>query len=372
MSRAVEPLASGARIGIRIRGGDGPGMNAALRAAVRVAAKLGFETVGIRRGYAGLLDGDAAPLTLAEVSGIVRLGGTILGTSRSPEFQTEEGQERARRQIGTLGLEGMIVIGGNGSLAGAHRLASFPAASGASLRVIGIPASIDNDIGCTSLSIGVDTALNTIVDACDRILDTAAAHQRIFVVEVMGRDCGYLAMTGAIAAGAHGLLYPERGRSEEELLANVEAIVREVYGKPGGSRRALIVKSEGVKLPADRLRQKLEERIAKDFPAAEVRVTVLGHMVRGGSPSAQDRLIATRLGNVALHSVVEGRSDEMVAWRPPPLGPPPAFLSPLDPSIALFPLEAVLEETRRLKDGTSELSRWRVKVLSEIEGILAF
>lgn len=372
MSPAVERLGPGSRIGILTSGGDAPGMNAALRAAVRVAVKLGFEMVGIRRGYSGLLEGDSAPLTLGEVSGIVRLGGTILGTSRCPEFRTEEGQERAARQIGILGLEGLIVIGGNGSLAGAHRLASFRAASGAPLRVIGIPASIDNDIGCTSLSIGVDTALNTIVEACDRISDTATAHQRIFVVEVMGRDCGYLAMTAAIAAGAHGLLYPERGRNEEELLASVEAIVREVYGQPGGSHRALIVKSEGVKLPADRLRLKLEERIARDFPAAEVRVTVLGHMVRGGSPSAQDRLIATRLSHVALRSVVEGRSDEMVAWRPPALGPAPSLASPVDPSVALFPLEAVLEETRHLKDGTSELSRWRVKVLSEIEGILAF
>lgn len=360
------------RIGILTSGGDAPGMNAALRSAVRVAESLGFEMIGVRRGYAGLLDGDAAPVGLAEVGGIVRLGGTILGTSRCPELRTASGQERARRQIVALGLGGLVVIGGDGSLTGARVLAGSPGAGGAPLRVIGIPASIDNDIGCTSLSIGVDTALNTIVEACDRISDTAASHQRVFVVEVMGRDCGYLAMTAAIAAGAHGLLYPERGRSEEELLASLEAIVREVYGRPGGSRRALVIKGEGVKLSAETLRCKLEERIARDFPATEVRVTVLGHIVRGGSPTAEDRLVATRLANVAVRSLAEGRSGEMVAWRPPPLGPAPAYISPLDPSVALYPLDQVLDETRRLKDGSSELSRWRVKVLSEIEGILAF
>src|SRR3954467_12491060 len=207
----IERLQAGDRVAILTSGGDAPGMNAAIRPGARGGGALGFEIVGVEDGYEGLIAGRVVPLDLRLLDEAARRGGTVLGTARSAAFRTDEGRARARQTIERERLRGLGVVGGNGSLTGAQLL------DGA-LRVAGVPASIDNDLGSTSMCIGVDTALNTIVEACDRISDTATAHRRTFVVEVMGRDCGYLAMTAAIAAGADAVLLREVGRSEGEIV----------------------------------------------------------------------------------------------------------------------------------------------------------
>src|SRR5581483_8206632 len=202
----VAPSA-GDRIALVTSGGDAPGMNAALRASARVGAALGFEVLGVEDGYRGLIEGRVRPLDLRALDEAARRGGTLLGTARSKNFPTDEGQTRARETIARERLRALVVIGGNGSLTGAQRLADV-------VQIAGVPASIDNDLACTSMAIGVDTAMNTIVEACDRICDTAAAHRRVFIVEVMGRDCGYLAMTSGVAGGADAVVVPEVGRTD--------------------------------------------------------------------------------------------------------------------------------------------------------------
>ena len=217
------------RIAILTSGGDAPGMNAAVRAATLVGHAIGAEVWGIERGYRGLLEGAMAPLLPGDVQGILRDGGTILGSARCLDFHKVEVRDRARAVLAARNITGLIVIGGNGSLTGALKLIDPLEAGDSPLRVIGVPASIDNDLGCTTMSIGVDTAMNTIVEACDKIADTATAHDRTFIIEVMGRDCGYLAMTSAIAAGADLALFPEAGRSEEAV---VESVVEAIVTKP--------------------------------------------------------------------------------------------------------------------------------------------
>ena len=220
------------RIGVLTSGGDAPGMNAAIRAAALVGRAAGAEIIGIERGYRGLLDEAFVDLTPNLVAGILREGGTMLGSARCKEFHHREVRDRARAILGKQGIDGLVVIGGNGSLTGALHLAD-PAeiGDGPSLKVIGVPASIDNDLGLTGLAIGVDTAMNTIVEACDKIADTATAHDRTFIVEVMGRDCGYLAMTSAIAVGADLALFPEAGRAEEEVVDQVVQTVLTVRAR---------------------------------------------------------------------------------------------------------------------------------------------
>lgn len=205
-------------LGILTSGGDSPGMNACIHSLVKGAVARDIAVSGILRGYAGLLMGEARPLGLSDVDGISRRGGTILGSARSQEMMTRAGQDKARAAISSLGLDGLVVVGGNGSLTGAHILATEGAQRAT---IVGIPASIDNDVGGSGLSIGVDTALNTIVEACDRISDTAAAHRRVFIVEVMGRHCGYLAMRAGIAAEADAILYAEKKRTEDEIVARL-------------------------------------------------------------------------------------------------------------------------------------------------------
>ncbi|MFZ9888005.1 MAG: 6-phosphofructokinase, partial [Myxococcota bacterium] len=219
-------------------------MNAALHSIVKAGLGRGHEVFGIPRGYAGLLEGRAAPLSAAEVDGISRHGGTVLGSARSKELPTPAGQERALAQLSVLGFHGLIVIGGNGSLAGAHALAGR-----SPCRIVGLPASIDNDIGHSGLAIGVDTAVNTIVEACDRISDTARAHHRAFIVEVMGRQCGYLAMRAGIAAEADAILYAERDVTEDEMVAELRQVLRRSFSPPRDKKRVLIMKAEGVKVP---------------------------------------------------------------------------------------------------------------------------
>jgi 6-phosphofructokinase 1 len=353
-------------LAILTSGGDSPGMNACVRAVTKVAAARGLRVLGVREGYEGLIDGRFRELTSAEgsrwivdpeVDACGAWGGTVLGSARSARFVTPEGRKAAAGHMAHV--DGLIVVGGNGSLTGAHLFATE-----LGIRVIGIPASIDNDIGCTGTAIGVDTALNTIVEACDRISDTARAHRRAFVVEVMGRQCGYLAMASAVAAGADAVLFREQGASEPELVERVARVIRGAFER--GKRRVLILKAEGVELPCTRLVHLLEENLLPTLPGAEIRGTVLGHLVRGGSPSFQDRMVAGRFGFAAVEALLAGATDQMVAWQ----SSTPGGITTVDTAVQRFSLDTVLTETRALIDGTSPVTRRRLQLLQAVEGVL--
>jgi 6-phosphofructokinase len=236
-------------------------MNAAIRAAALVAISRGAEVFGVQRGYRGLVDGDFRPLTPDDVVSILRDGGTVLGSSRCPELIERAVRDRARASLLAAGIDRLLVIGGNGSLTGALALSDAAETGDHPLLVAGVPASIDNDVGLTGLCIGVDTAMNTIVDACDKIADTATSHGRTFLVEVMGRDCGYLAMTSAIASGADIVLFPEADRTDEELVDGIVRTVLSVRRRSGRAKRVIAIKSEGVRIPTDRLKQLVDERL---------------------------------------------------------------------------------------------------------------
>ncbi|MFN0249328.1 MAG: 6-phosphofructokinase [Kofleriaceae bacterium] len=362
------------RIAMLSSGGDAPGMNAAIRAAALVGRSLGADVVGIERGYKGLLDDAFVPLMPSDVQGILREGGTILGSARSKEFHHREVRDKARSILANRGVDGLIVIGGNGSLTGALHLADpKEIGDGPPLKIVGIPASIDNDLGFCGMSIGVDTAMNTIVEAVDKIADTATAHDRTFIIEVMGRDCGYLAMTSAIAVGADLALFPESGKPEAAIVDQVVNTVLTVRSRARKSRRVIIIKAEGVAVQTERLKELVDARLKDKLPGAdsggiETRVTVLGHVVRGGRPSAQDRLIGSRLGNVAVRALVAGENLKMAAWMPPTEVPEDVGRpSPADPKIWLVDLSAVLIETENLLKGRSPLTRWRAGAFDEIE-----
>jgi len=289
------------RIGVLTSGGDGPGLNPCIRAVTRTALGYGLEVMGIERGYAGLMDGEMIPLDARAVGGIIGRGGTFLGTARAPEFKTVRGQREALRNLNKHSIEGLVVIGGNGSLTGALALHEhgFP--------VVGVPATIDNDVSGTDIAIGVDTALNTILGAIDRIKDTASSHQRAFLIEVMGRDCGYLALMGGVAGGAEMVLIPEVETTLEEVAQGLlDAYIR-------GKAHCIIVVAEGYKLGCHAIVDYLRER--REELGFEVRLTVLGHIQRGGSPTAYDRLLATRLGAAAVTGLHNGRYGQMVGTR---------------------------------------------------------
>ena len=285
------------RIAVMTSGGDAPGMNAAVRAVVRAGLEHEVEVYGIRQAYLGLLSGDIALLSSREVSGILQRGGTVLQTARNEEFKTKQGQRKGARRLNEHGIEGVIVIGGDGSLRGAlalHRMG---------VPVIGIPASIDNDIWGTDTSIGVDTALNTILDAVDRLRDTATSHNRAFVVEVMGRDCGYLAVMAGILGGAEIVVTPENGVTMNEIAVALEdAYIR-------GKAHAIAVLAEGAPYQGPELAEFLQQK----HIGFEIRLTILGHTQRGGSPTAFDRLLATRMGVYAVELLLAGKSGVMVA-----------------------------------------------------------
>ncbi|MCO4769284.1 MAG: 6-phosphofructokinase [Deltaproteobacteria bacterium] len=366
----VLPLIGPGKIGLLTSGGDAPGMNAAVRSATKVALARGHRVYGIRHGYKGLLDGQLVPMDHGDVDDIVRWGGTVLGSARELRFKEPAGKALAQDRVMEFGLDGVVVIGGDGSLTGARELSKLTTARGEPLRVMGIPASIDNDVGCTSLAIGVDTAVNTIVGAVDRIADTARAHDRTFIVEVMGRDCGYLAMVAAIASAADAVLYRESGRSHDEMLSHLEQTVRQAY-RPGGKRSrakrmVVILKAEGVTLSSARIKEHLDEALLKEIPTLETRVTVLGHLVRGGAPTAMDRLMAARLGNVAVIALENGRTAMMAAWRPPVGGE-----ETMDKDVRLFDLNTVLTETAALRAATSPVAKKRVEMLQAVESIFA-
>lgn len=349
------------RIGILTSGGDAPGMNAAIRTTTGVGVGRGHQVVGIRSGYTGLLEGDTIDLDLPAVFGISGFGGTILGSARSAAFPTEDGQKRARERIAELALDGLVVIGGNGSLTGAHALAGH-----AGCKVIGLPASIDNDIGHCGLAIGVDTAVNTIVDACDRISDTARAHKRAFIVEVMGRSCGFLAMRAGIAAEADAILYGEKKWDEDALVARLREVLKSCFTRAWHKNRALIIKAEGVGVPTHRLSERLRGHLAEDAPGVDLRETILGHVVRGGRPSALDRVIAQRLAFGAVLALEAGLTDAMMGWDVES----EVGRTTQDPHVRIIPLQEALEETRRLEDGTSPVIQGRMQLLAQVEDLL--
>ncbi|HTR53827.1 MAG TPA: 6-phosphofructokinase [Kofleriaceae bacterium] len=384
------------RIAILTSGGDAPGMNAAIRAATLIGRAAGAEVLGIERGYRGLLDDAFVPLGAADVAGILREGGTILGSARCKEFHERAVRDRARAILAAREVDGLLVIGGNGSLTGASHLAD-PAeiGGGRPLAIVGVPASIDNDLGLTGLSIGVDTAMNTIVEACDKIADTATAHDRTFIVEVMGRDCGYLAMTSAIAVGADLALFPEAGKPEGQIVDQIVETVLAIRAKQRRARKVIVIKAEGVNIAVDKLKTLVDARLRERAPNAEpsavegsgsagarsdaphredsieTRVTVLGHVVRGGRPSAFDRLLGSRLANVAVRALAAGQSHKMAAWMPPVELPGHlATRSPADPYCWLVDLAAVLAETQNLLTGKSALARWRAGAFEQIEDAL--
>src|SRR5215203_1007379 len=282
-------------------GGDAPGMNAAVRAVARTAFARNGEAVGIEIGYRGLLEGRIHPLGNRSVGGILQRGGTVLGTARSTEFATPEGQEHAVRKLAEAGVEGLVVIGGEGSLTGALRLEEQ------GVPVVGIPATIDNDVWGTDIAIGVDTALNTALEAIDRIKDTASSHQRAHIVEVMGRNCGYLALMSAIAGGAEAAVVPEFEPSPENLLLFIKKAFEQ------GKSHFVVVVAEGAPVSAE----ELDEYVNGAEGTYDSRLTVVGHIQRGGIPTASDRILASRLGSAAVEALADGESGMMVALRGP-------------------------------------------------------
>jgi 6-phosphofructokinase 1 len=282
------------KIGILTSGGDCSGMNACIRSAVRTAIRMNLEVVGFRKGYLGLMKGDCIPLDTKAVSGILHRGGTFLQSARSQEFRTPEGRQKAIDNLKSLEVEGLVILGGDGSLTGAlelHKL-GFP--------VVGVPSSIDNDIPYTDMALGVDSALNNIIYAVDCIKDTASSHARAFVIEVMGRNSGYLASIAAIASGAEFALVPER----EFDLADICQQLRARYEE--GRDNAILILAEGAGHG-----QEIADAI-KDAIGFETRVTVLGHYQRGGAPTVFDRLLASRFGKKAVELLVSGQSGTMV------------------------------------------------------------
>jgi 6-phosphofructokinase 1 len=304
------------RIAILTSGGDAPGINPCIRASVRIALHMGLEVIGIQEGFDGLVRGEMAPLRARDVGGILQRGGTFLRTARCPEFKEIKVQRKALRELNESNIDGIIVIGGDGSLRGAHALSKFD------FPVVGVPASIDNDIWGTDMSIGVDTAINTIMTAIDKLRDTASSHERAFLIETMGRNCGYLALNAGVVCGAEMILIPEK----EVTLDEISKMVEGAYER--GKSHCIIVAAEGSSFKVNEVSEYLKEHEV----GFETRVTILGHVPRGGSPSAFDRLLATRMGVKAVEELLSGKTDIMIG------------LSGRD--IITVPLEEVVKKSR--------------------------
>jgi 6-phosphofructokinase 1 len=302
------------RLAVLTSGGDAPGMNAALRAVVRVGSARGVEVVGVRQGYSGLLGGQLQSLGARDVAGIIHTGGTMLGSDRSSEFRTPLGLERALRTLRDHHIDGIVVIGGNGSLSGAHALscAGFP--------VVGVASTIDNDVNGADITIGVDTALNIALEAIDRLKTTATSHQRAFLVEVMGRHHGYLALMAGIAGGADVVVLPEV-ETDPEAVATA---LRGAYTR--GKRHAMAVVAEGARWNAEALANYFANH--REQIGFELRATILGHVQRGGAPGAFDRLLASRTGAAAVERLIAGE--------------PGVYVALVKGAIAALPLEQVL------------------------------
>ena len=285
-------------IGILTSGGDAPGMNAAIRAVTRSAIYNGLQVKGIYRGYKGLITGEIKEFKTENVSNIIQLGGTILKTARCQEFRTPEGRQIAYETMKREGIDALVVIGGDGSLTGARlRAQEFD------VPCIGLPGTIDNDLYGTDTTIGYDTALNTILDAVDKIRDTATSHERLFFVEVMGRDAGFLALNGAIAAGAEAAIIPEFNTEVDQL----EEFINNGFRKSKSSSIVLVAESE---ITGGAMHY--AERVKNEYPQYDVRVTILGHLQRGGRPTAHDRIIASRMGVASIQALMEGQRNVMI------------------------------------------------------------
>lgn len=283
------------KIGVLTSGGDAPGMNSAIRAVVRKAIYGGLEVVGIQRGYSGLIAGEFRDMNLSSVADIIHRGGTVLRTARSETFRTPEGRQKAAENLKTAGIEGLVVIGGDGSFRGAQVLNDEHG-----IRFIGVPGTIDNDIPCTDYSIGFDTAVNNVVDAINKIRDTATSHERTYVIEVMGRNSGAIALEAGLAGGAETILIPE-------IKINLDEIVEKLWrGHQRGKLHSIIVVAEGAASAFD-IGKSIEEKTGFD-----TKITILGHIQRGGTPTAFDRTIASRMGALAVDLLVKGENKKMV------------------------------------------------------------
>jgi 6-phosphofructokinase 1 len=282
------------KIGVLTSGGDSPGMNAAIRSVVRKAIYHDLEVYGIYNGYQGLIDGNIKQLDLGSVGDIIQRGGTVLHTARCEEFKTDEGQNKGIEQLKRIGIEGLVVIGGDGSFRGAEKLTQkgYPC--------IGVPGTIDNDIPGTDFTIGFDTALNTVIEAIDKVRDTATSHERTYVVEVMGRHAGDIALWAGLADGAESILIPEQPTDFNDVIERLKR------GKERGKKHSIIIVAEGVGSGFE-FGKRIEEATNMD-----TRVTILGHVQRGGSPTANDRVLASRLGAHAVDLLLEGKSGRMV------------------------------------------------------------
>lgn len=309
-------------------GGDAPGMNAAIRSVARTCAFHNIECVGIYRGYEGMIEGDFKELTARNVKGLINKGGTILKSARSKEFRTPEGRKKAYDALTAKGVDALVTIGGDGTFNGAlifNQEYSFP--------VMGIPGTIDNDIFGTSHTLGYDTALNTVVECIDKIRDTASSHNRLFFVEVMGRDAGHIALNVGIGAGAEEILIPEENLGLDRLLESLRR------SKKSGKSSSIVVVAEGDKIGKNVF--ELKDYVEENMTEYEVRVSVLGHMQRGGPPSCFDRVLASRMGVKAVESLMEGKSNFMVGL--------------LSDKIALTPLEKAVK-------GKSEVNKELIRV----------
>ena len=287
------------KIGVLTSGGDSPGMNAAIRAVVRTCAYHNIACTGIYRGYQGMIEGDFKDMGPRSVNNIINKGGTILKSARSKEFMTPEGRKKAHDNLVKEGIDAFVVIGGNGSFTGGllfNAEYDFP--------VIGIPGTIDNDIYGTSFTLGYDTALNTVVEVIDKIRDTASSHNRLFFVEVMGRDAGHIALNAGIGAGAEEILIPEEDMGLDRLVESLKK------SKASGKSSSIVVIAEGDRIGKSAF--ELKEYFDSNMPEYDVRVSILGHMQRGGSPSCFDRVLASRLGVKAVETLLEGNSNYMV------------------------------------------------------------
>ncbi|MFH1382175.1 MAG: 6-phosphofructokinase [Chloroflexota bacterium] len=317
------------RIAVLTSGGDAPGMNAALRAVVRTGIDKGWTVFGVRHGYQGLINANFVPLGARDVGGIIQQGGTILGSSRSPEFKTQDGRLKALRALQQQGIEALVIIGGNGSQTGTYELSrmDYP--------VIGIASTIDNDLYGSDMTIGVDTALNIALEAIDRLKITASSHQRAFVLEIMGRNCGYLALMAGIAGGAEYVIIPEIKTDPETIASRLRADYRK------GKAHAIVVVAEGAEYNAEKLQHYFAEH--HERLGFEVRITILGHVQRGGAPSAFDRLLGTRMGAAATEHLARGEHGALVGL--------------IDGQIVTTPLTEVVANKKQLDLNLLELAR---------------
>ena len=315
MADRIDHMSTLKKIGVLTSGGDAPGMNAAIRAVVRASIFYKFECFAIHKGYQGLIDGELTPMTPRSVNNIVNKGGTLLKSARCLEFRTKEGREKAYQTVQKFELDALVVIGGDGSFTGAmifQKEWNVP--------VIGIPGTIDNDISGTQFTLGYDTALNTVIDAIDKIRDTASSHNRLFFVEVMGRDAGHIALNAGVGAGAEEILIPEEDMGLERLLDSLKK------SEKSGKSSSIVVVAEGDKT-GDNVFE-IASYVEKNMPYYDVRVSVLGHMQRGGSPSCFDRVLASRMGVFAVESLRKGASNVMVGIKNDEM-----VLSPLEKAI---------------------------------------